>query len=393
MQIANEFRVPVHAVSGGKNWGYGAKVPMTDGAVLLDLGRLNRIVDFHEDMAYVVIEAGVTQAQLRDHLVGAGGRLWLDANASSPHSTLVGNLLARGFGGTVYGDHVSAAGGFEVVLADGSIVHTGYGAFAGSRMADLDRWGPGPMLDGLFSQSNFGVVTKAALWLMPAAEHTEVVMFEMDDLQQVAACTDAVRGWRVDGTVRGTYWIGNHCRVFTGLQQFPWDQHEPPLTEADSVALARRYGIARWTGFVPLYGSRARVAVDRRRVRATLRALARRVLVADARILDTTDPAPRVQLAMAMFDAFTGGVFPGLRRAYWRKRDPIPADPDPRSRRRRFHLLHRGHASARRRRGRGRRAGVGHRPTRLRTGHQLHRHTRPDHAAVGVGRLRPRHSG
>ena len=37
----------LHPVSSGKNWGYGSRVPTSDG-VSLDLGRLNRILDFDQ---------------------------------------------------------------------------------------------------------------------------------------------------------------------------------------------------------------------------------------------------------------------------------------------------------------------------------------------------------
>src|SRR6187401_2904226 len=60
LQIANRFGIPIYPISTGKNWGYGSRVPVDDG-VLLDLSRLNRIVDFDEQLAYVTIEPGVTQ--------------------------------------------------------------------------------------------------------------------------------------------------------------------------------------------------------------------------------------------------------------------------------------------------------------------------------------------
>ena len=329
MRVAHEHGVAMHPVSGGRNWGYGARVPIADGAVLLDLGRLDRMVAYDEELGSVTIEAGVTQAALAEYLRAAGDRFRIDANGSSPQSSLVGNLLARGFGATAYGDHVNAACGLEVVLADGSLVHTGYGAFPGSRVAGLDRWAPGPMIDGLFSQSNFGVVTKLTLWLMPAPERVETVMFEMDDLDSVAACCDAVRRFRLDGTVRGTFWLGNHWRVVTVLQQFPWEKGDPPLGAAEGDALARRLGIARWTGFVPLYGSAARVAVDRRAVRAELRGKARRVTCFDDRILDDAGASPRARFASSFYQAYSGRVVTGLPRAYWRKHTSIPNDPDP----------------------------------------------------------------
>ena len=329
MRVAHEHGVAMHPVSGGRNWGYGARVPIADGAVLLDLSRLDRIVAYDEELGSVTIEAGVTQAMLTEYLQAAGDRFRIDANGSSPRSSLVGNLLARGFGATPYGDHVNAACGLEVVLADGSLVHTGYSAFPGSRVAGLDRWAPGPMIDGLFSQSNFGVVTKLTLWLMPAPERVETVMFEMDDLNSVAACCDAVRRFRLDGTIRGTFWIGNHWRVVTVLQQFPWEKGDPPLSAADGDALARQLRVARWTGFVPLYGSAARVAVDRRAVRAELRGKARRVTCFDDRILEHAEASPRVRFVSSLYQAYSGRLVIGMPRAYWRKHTPIPNEPDP----------------------------------------------------------------
>ena len=70
VRTANRFGVPVYPVSSGKNWGYGSRVPAGDG-VLLDLGRLNGIVDFDEELAYVTIEPGVTQRQLHEFLLRA----------------------------------------------------------------------------------------------------------------------------------------------------------------------------------------------------------------------------------------------------------------------------------------------------------------------------------
>src|SRR6185436_9710199 len=52
--------------------------PSTRDAVLLDLGRLNRIVDFSEPLAYVTLEPGVTQRQLYDFLRAQQSNLWMD---------------------------------------------------------------------------------------------------------------------------------------------------------------------------------------------------------------------------------------------------------------------------------------------------------------------------
>ena len=107
LRIANEWRIPVYPVSGGCNWGYGSRVPSVSGCVLLDLGRMNRILDFSEDLAYITVEPGVTQQQVHAFLQERKSGLWIDATGASPQASLVGNAVERGFGHTPYGDHFS----------------------------------------------------------------------------------------------------------------------------------------------------------------------------------------------------------------------------------------------------------------------------------------------
>ena len=126
--IATAFRsIPI---STGKNWGYGSRAPVRDG-VLLDLGRLNRIVDFDEELAYVTIEPGVTQRQLFDVPAASASRdSWMDATGASPDCSIIGNTLERGFGHTPMGDHAANACGFEVVLPTGECIETGFSRFS-----------------------------------------------------------------------------------------------------------------------------------------------------------------------------------------------------------------------------------------------------------------------
>ena len=117
LRIANRFRIPVYPISSGKNWGYGSSVPVADSSVLLDLGRLNQIVDFSEELAYVTVEPGVTQGQLHEFLQARKSGLWLDATGAGPDCSLIGNVMERGFGHTPYGDHFAqVCAVLEVVL-------------------------------------------------------------------------------------------------------------------------------------------------------------------------------------------------------------------------------------------------------------------------------------
>ena len=193
LRIANRWRVPVYPISSGRNWGYGSRVPASDGCVLLDLGRMNRIVDFDESLGYVTVEPGVTQAQLQSFLAEQNSNLWMDSTGASPHCSLIGNAVERGFGHTPYGDHFAHTSNLEVVLPEGEVIETGFGRYPGAHASPVYRWGVGPILDGLFSQSNFGVVTRMTMWLMPAPEYFQAYYFKCETDAGMPALIDALR--------------------------------------------------------------------------------------------------------------------------------------------------------------------------------------------------------
>src|SRR5579872_82270 len=222
LRIANRFGVPLYPISSGRNWGYGSRVPASDGCALLDLGRMNRIVDFNERLAYVTVEPGVTQAQLFAFLEERGSHLWMDATGASPHCSIIGNTVERGFGHTPYGDHFEHACGLEVVLPNGEIVETGFARFSGAQAAPVYRWGVGPALDGLFSQSNFGVVTRMTVWLMPRPEYFQAYYFRCEEAGLLQHAIDALRPLRLNGTIRSASHIANDYKVVSALRQYPW---------------------------------------------------------------------------------------------------------------------------------------------------------------------------
>ena len=56
VKIANAFKVPIYPISTGKNLGYGGSAPALTGSVVLDLKRMNRILEVDERNAYAVVE-------------------------------------------------------------------------------------------------------------------------------------------------------------------------------------------------------------------------------------------------------------------------------------------------------------------------------------------------
>jgi (+)-pinoresinol hydroxylase len=171
MKIANAYKVPIYPVSTGRNLGYGGSAPVLSGSVVLDLKRMNRIIEVNEANAFALVEPGVSYFDLYRYIQERGLKLWIDC-PDPGWGSVIGNALDHGCGYTVnpYRDHFEAHCGMEVVLANGDLVRTGMGALPKAETWQQFRWGFGPWVDGLFGQSNFGVVTKMGVWLYPAPE-------------------------------------------------------------------------------------------------------------------------------------------------------------------------------------------------------------------------------
>ncbi len=345
LRIANQWRVPVYPVSGGRNWGYGSRVPSADHCVLVDLSRMNRILDFDENLAYITVEPGVTQQQAFDFLRQRGSGLWMDSTGAGPDTSLIGNAVERGFGHTPYGDHFAHVCGLEVVLPTGQTLETGFSRFEGSRSGALHRWGVGPSIDGLFTQSNFGIVTRMTLWLMPAPEYFQAYFFRCDSAEGLGPLIDALRPLRLNGTLRSTVHVANDYKVLSGLQQYPWEEAagEAPLPERVMRSLRQRHQFGAWNASGGLYGTRAQVAEARRLLRKALAGRVDKLQFLDERKLRLAERFSKVYRLVTGWDLTRAlelvrpvfGLLQGvptsqpLASTYWRKKSPPPAEMDP----------------------------------------------------------------
>jgi 4-cresol dehydrogenase (hydroxylating) len=129
MKIANAYRIPIYPVSTGRNLGYGGSAPVLSGSVVLDLKRMNRIIEVNEANAFALVEPGVSYFDLYRYIQEKKLKLWIDC-PDPGWGSVIGNALDHGCGYTTnpYRDHFEAHCGMEVVLANGDLVRTGMGA-------------------------------------------------------------------------------------------------------------------------------------------------------------------------------------------------------------------------------------------------------------------------
>jgi 4-cresol dehydrogenase (hydroxylating) len=169
VRIADRYRIPLYAISTGRNLAYGGAAPALSGCVVLDLKRMNRVLEVSEKNAYALVEPGVSYFDLYRYIQDRGLKVWIDVPLPG-WGSVTGNALDHGAGVTSMRDHFSAQCGMEVVLANGEVLRTGMGALPGAATWQQFKYGIGPYIDGLFSQSNFGIVTKMGIWLLPEPE-------------------------------------------------------------------------------------------------------------------------------------------------------------------------------------------------------------------------------
>jgi 4-cresol dehydrogenase (hydroxylating) len=163
VRIANRYKVPLHPISTGRNLGYGGSAPTVSGSIVVDLKRMNRILEVNEEEAYVLLEPGVSFFELYRYFQEHDIKLMISTPEPGWGSP-VGNALDHGVGG-VAGDNFGQVNGLEVVLPTGELMRTGSGASSNSRLWQNYKYGFGPYVDGLFSQANLGIVTKMGFWM------------------------------------------------------------------------------------------------------------------------------------------------------------------------------------------------------------------------------------
>ncbi len=188
----HERGIPLNPRGGGMSYTNGY-IPDREGAGILDLSRMNRILEINAEDMYVTVEAGTTWKALHDALSPFGLRTPFWGPLSGISSTIGGGLSQNNafFGAGTHGPSTDSVVCLSVVLADGTLLRTGTAGTQGGK----PFWRHyGPDLAGLFlgDAGAFGIKAEVTLRLIRAPEHEDWAAFEFADRNSCAAAMAAI---------------------------------------------------------------------------------------------------------------------------------------------------------------------------------------------------------
>lgn len=174
VRLCHEFEMPFLARGSGTSLS-GGSVPVENGLVIA-MNRLNRIISYDAEQRTAVVEPGVINLKVSQHV--APDNLYYAPDPSSGPVCTIGGNVAFNSGGAhclKYGMTSNHVLGIKVVLPDGKVVDVGSDSLESV----------GPDLTGMFigSEGLFGVALEITLRLLPKPEKFYTLQAAYDSLE------------------------------------------------------------------------------------------------------------------------------------------------------------------------------------------------------------------
>ena len=264
VKICNEYKIPVWTISTGRNFGYGSAAPGQRGQVILDLKKMNKIIEVDPDLCTALVEPGVTYGQLYNYIQENNLPLMLSFSAPSAIAGPLGNTMDRGVGYTPYGEHFLMQCGMEVVLANGEVLRTGMGSVKGDKAWQVFKWGYGPTLDGMFTQANYGICTKMGFWLMPKPPAFKPFSIIYENEADISEIVELLRPLRIAQIIPNSVVIANALWEAGGINVRRSEYYKGEGATPDSVIdeIVKDKGLGHWNVYAALYGTQEQIDVN-----------------------------------------------------------------------------------------------------------------------------------
>jgi hypothetical protein len=254
LALANEFKIPLWPISGGRNFGYGTSLPVDSRSFIVDLSQLRRVyIDVQSSTA--LIEPGVTQADLHAAIKKSGADLLVPTTGVGPNGNILGNALDGGYGLTPITDHFDAISELEGYWGNGTEFRHTYQDLNCPEMAKRWNAGTGYSWAGLLRP-------EAARILVFEWKTNDAFINSQSELNKLAEDIPGIGG----------IIMMNDCRILSTQVDTPLASLLMGEARANYLKrLAKERKISAWTGLGTLYGSRAAVAGSVKDIRRRLK--------------------------------------------------------------------------------------------------------------------------
>jgi FAD/FMN-containing dehydrogenase len=201
IRLANREKIPVTPYTTGGNIS-GLTIPLK-GGIVMDLRRMNRIIEVNEADMYAVVEPGVTFGMMKAYLDNYHLNLVYTYAYSPPSTSVMANALVQGLDtfSYRYGAASHWVSGLEVVLPTGELVKIGSSAASNTWQAIV----PFPEMSGLFLgwQGATGIITKMAVSLWPKPKCASAMTFALRDMDSAYDLVQAISRTRLPDDITG----------------------------------------------------------------------------------------------------------------------------------------------------------------------------------------------
>lgn len=189
IHLANRTKTPVY-VRGGGTGDTGHRGSKIRSSILIDMTRMNDIVEIDEESLTVTVQAGITWGKLNAELEKKGWRLGVKGPYSGYAATVGGGVAFQSvaMGSTRYGLIPEEITNLTVVLPNGDLLKTGTAVNPNAKR--YYRYCIGPDLAGIFigSLGTLGVITEVTIRMYPKATHSAFGAYAFKDYESCSAC-------------------------------------------------------------------------------------------------------------------------------------------------------------------------------------------------------------
>lgn len=182
LEVAHVHSIPVTAFGAGSGL-EGQAIPIYKG-ITINFNNMNAVVDFSPDDMTITVQPGITRLQLNKLINRQGLMFPIDPGADAT----IGGMVATNASGTTavrYGSMRDQLLDLEVILADGTVIHTGSHAKKSSSGYNLTCLFSG-------SEGTLGIITEVTLRLHGIPEYTMAARCTFDKLEICAKAAQTI---------------------------------------------------------------------------------------------------------------------------------------------------------------------------------------------------------